>query len=86
MEQIVIHIKDKKKAIDRCAMCANLLVGHDKTTFTIMTRDKKRRLACCGHCGLFMLYKMKGKAKRAVGASRSQRRSVKSAVSAMVAR
>ena len=59
-------LKDKKKAIDRCAMCANPLAGHEKTTFTIITKDKKRRLACCGHCGLFMLYKMKDKAKRAV--------------------
>jgi nitrous oxide reductase accessory protein NosL len=42
------------------------LEGHEKTHFTIMTKDKKRLIACCGHCGLLMVHKLKDKAIRAV--------------------
>jgi len=58
-------LKDKKKAITRCSMCTTTLKGHEKTWFTIMTTAKKRMVLCCGHCGLFSMYKLKDKAKRA---------------------
>lgn len=59
-------LENKKTAIERCAMCTTELKGHEKTLFTIMTKDKKRMVACCGHCGLFMMYKLKDKAVRAI--------------------
>jgi len=58
-------LKDKKKAITRCSMCTTTLKGHEKTWFTIMTTAQKRMVLCCGHCGLFTMYKLKDKAKRA---------------------
>ena len=58
-------LKDKKKAITRCSMCTTRLKGHEKTWFTVMTTSKKRMVLCCGHCGLFTMYKLKDKAKRA---------------------
>lgn len=56
----------KVKPFERCSMCAAELKGHERTWFTIITKDKKRMLACCGHCGLFMMYKLKDEAMRAV--------------------
>ncbi len=64
--QAFAWLSDKKKAITRCAMCSTPLEGHEKTTITIMTRNKKRLVACCAHCGLLMLHKLKDKAIRAV--------------------
>ena len=58
-------LKKKKKALTRCAMCATALQGHEKTTGTIITNNKERMLACCSHCLLFAMYKLKDKAKRA---------------------
>lgn len=57
-------LKDKAKAHTRCSMCTTTLKGHEKTGFTITTTAKKRMVLCCGHCGLFMMYKLKDKAKR----------------------
>ncbi len=59
-------LKDKRQAIHRCAMCANSLQDHEKTTMTLMTKKKKRLLACCAHCGLLMAHKLKGDLVRAV--------------------
>ncbi|MFC2173256.1 nitrous oxide reductase accessory protein NosL [Acidobacteriota bacterium] len=56
----------KRKPFERCSMCATEMKGHERTWFTIMTRDEERMAACCGHCGLFMMYKLKDKALRAV--------------------
>lgn len=59
-------LKNKKKAINRCSVCTTKLADHEKTWMTIVTKDKKRMVACCGHCGLFLMYKLKSKVKRAV--------------------
>ena len=40
-------LKNKKAAIKRCNICTTELRGHEKTWFTIMTKDKKRMVACC---------------------------------------
>lgn len=64
--QVLAFLTDKKKAITRCAMCSTPLKGHEKTHFIIMTKDKKRLVACCGHCGMLMMHKLKDKAMRAV--------------------
>jgi nitrous oxide reductase accessory protein NosL len=64
--QVLAFLTDKQKAITRCAMCSTALAGHEKTHFTIMTKDKKRLVACCGHCGMLMMHKLKDKAMRAV--------------------
>jgi len=58
-------LKDKKKAITLCSICTTTLKGHEKTWFIVMTTAKKRMVLCCGHCGLFTMYKLKEKAKRA---------------------
>jgi len=59
-------LKNKKKEHKRCRMCTTPLKGHEKTWFTIMTTGKKRMVLCCGHCGLFTMYKLKNKARRSV--------------------
>ena len=59
-------LMDKSQAATRCSMCATPLAGHEKTHFTIITKDKKRRVACCAHCGLLMMHKLKKNAVRAV--------------------
>ena len=64
--KVFAMLKNKKTAIERCKMCTTELKGHEKTWFTIMAKGKKRMVACCGHCGLFMMYKLKDKAVRAV--------------------
>lgn len=64
--QVISFLSGKQKAITRCAMCSTPLAGHEKTQFTIMTRDKKRLVACCGHCGMLMMHKLGDKAMRAV--------------------
>ena len=64
--QVLAFLTDKQKAITRCAMCSTVLAGHEKTHFTIMTKDKKRLVACCGHCGMLMMHKLKDNAMRAV--------------------
>jgi hypothetical protein len=64
--QVFASLLDKRKAITRCAMCSTTLEGHEKTHFTIMTKEKKRLVACCGHCGLLMMHKLKNKVIRAV--------------------
>jgi ribosomal protein L34E len=59
-------LKNKAQAINRCAMCANPLQGHEKTMMTLITKGEKRLQACCAHCGLFMAYKLKNNLIRAV--------------------
>ena len=66
VSKIYTMLSSKKKSINRCSMCTTELKGHANTWFTIMTTKKKRMVACCSHCGLFLAHKLKDEAKRVV--------------------
>ncbi|MEN8257546.1 MAG: nitrous oxide reductase accessory protein NosL [Thermodesulfobacteriota bacterium] len=58
-------LKEKKKAMSQCALCATELKGHEQTTSTFITKDKKRMRTCCAHCLLATINKNQENAKRA---------------------
>lgn len=65
LDKVFANLQKKKKTLERCSICTTTMAGHEKTHFIIMTKDKQRMVACCGHCGLFALYRLGDRAKRA---------------------
>jgi len=65
-KQLFMKIKKNANPQSTCATCSVDLKGHEKTAFVILTKEKKRMVSCCAHCGLFMMHKLKDKVKRAI--------------------
>jgi len=63
---IDVYKKIHKKSFerDRCAMCAAKL--NPQLEYVIMSAQKKRLVACCAHCGLFLEHKLGSDVKRAI--------------------
>ncbi len=64
--KVLKMILKKAGPIERCSMCTATLAGHAHTWFTIITKEKKRMVGCCAHCGIFMLHKLRGRYMRVV--------------------
>jgi len=66
--EMVTMLASKKSRVDRCAVCTADLTGHENTWFIAMTKDKKRKVCCCAHCGIFLYLKEKDNIKNMVTA------------------
>ncbi len=64
ISKVFNNLAQKKKSFDHCSVCSTKMAGHENTLFSVLTKDKKRIVACCGHCGLFMSSKLGDKIKR----------------------
>ena len=67
-QEMLDSLVRKTKQIDRCTVCTASLKGHEKTWFTVLTKDKKRKICCCAHCGIFLYLKEREKIRSMVTA------------------